>query len=100
MDPDFVKGYFMDSGYEPSPEFIRNYINDEFGRQVSQVIWADVEQPDQNVVLMPNADHLESVDRLIANQALARDSHQPGLYNLYGGGIDRDKNHGVRRDCG
>jgi len=91
LGSDFVKDYFIDSGYAPSPTFIRNYINDKFGCEISQVIWAEVEPPDQSAPLMPDADRMESVDRLIANQALARDSHQPGLYNLYGGEIDRDK---------
>lgn len=90
LKSDFVAGYFVDSGYEASPKSVRNYINDELRHNVSRVIWADVEQSAQNISFTLDADHPESIDRIISDQNMAKNS-QPGLYNPYEGKIDRNK---------
>ena len=86
-----MEGYIKDTtGQDHSPEFINSCLNDELRRAVSRVIWADVEQPDENVVPILGPCRLESLDRLITDRNLVKNS-RPGLYNLYDGKIDRDK---------
>lgn len=91
MNVDDVAGWYMDStGYEPSPEDVRSIINDHFRDEVSRVMWADAEQY-QSADVQYNPNHIESFDRLIASKELALSSQQGGLYNAYGGQLNRDK---------
>lgn len=90
INSDVIAGQVMDrTGNELSQDDIDCYLNSELWRNVSRVIWADVEQSDQD--MMPASPcYPESIDRLIADRSLVK-NNKPGLYNLYDGGINRDK---------
>ena len=90
INSDVIAGQVMDrTGNELSQDDIDCYLNSELWRNVSRVIWADVEQSDQD--MMPaSLCYPESIDRLIADRSLVK-NNKPGLYNLYDGGINRDK---------
>lgn len=91
LNSNLMAEYIMDTtGHEPSPELVDNHLSDELRREGGRVMWADVEQPGQSVVPILGAYRFESLDRIIADRNLVKNS-PPGLYNLYGGKIDRDK---------
>ena len=91
MDSNIVAGYLMDTtGHEPSPEHVNGYLGEELQLGLNRVIWADVERPDLSAVPILGKYHMESLDRIIADRNLVKNS-RPGRYNLYGGKINRDK---------
>lgn len=92
MNADIIDDIFVDlHGYEPPPEYGPEMVADLLMDGMGSSVWANMEQQSQdadNVIYNPN--NFESVDKVIADQAQAKNS-QNGLYTAYDGQLDRNK---------
>ena len=92
INADIVDGWFIDeNGYEPPPGFGQEMVANWLKDRVGSVVWASMEQQKPNACdILCNQNNFESVDKVIANQGLAKNS-QNGLYNAYDDQLDRNK---------